>query len=103
VAGFNKGDIDPIGHGDGAVKADAHKLVQAGAHIRFGVDRLHGRLAVAAALLVDVLNVLLLDMAAVHEHEGAKVARRQRAPNVAVVAVFCQIGKIAAVIDVGVA
>ena len=29
------------------------------------------RLAVTAALLVDVLHVLLLDMAAVHEHESA--------------------------------
>ncbi len=103
MAGLEEGNLDAIGDRHLALETDADKLVEARLHILLRVQRLHWRQTVALALLVDILNILLLDVAAVHEHKGAEVARGKRAPDVAAIALFRQIGNIPAVVDVGVA
>ena len=48
-----------------------------------GVDRLDRRLAMLPPLPVDILHVLLLNMAAIEEHGAAEVSRRRGADNLA--------------------
>ena len=53
-------------------------------------------------LPVDILHVLLLNMAAIQEHGAAEVSRSRGADNLAPETLFHQVGDISRVIDVGV-
>jgi hypothetical protein len=53
-------------------------------------------------LPVDILHVLLLNMAAVQEHGAAEVSRSRGADNLAPETLFHQVGDISRVVNVGV-
>ena len=53
-------------------------------------------------LPVDILHVLLLNMAAVEEHGAAEVSRRRGADNLAPETLFHQVRQITRMINVGV-
>jgi len=78
-------------------------LAQAALRICARVNGLNGWLPSARPLLVDVLGILLLNTAAVHEHVGGEVACAHCAPDVARKALLDEVGDIACVINMGMA
>ncbi len=86
----------------GALVADADELLQAGQGVGHGVDRLQRRQVVAAALLVQIGHVRLLNLGAITQHDAAQVARGRGGDDVAGEAIADEAGDVAAVVDVGV-
>ena len=86
-----------------AFVADGDKLVQRLLRVGDGVKRLDRRQIFFGALLGDELRVRFLDVAGIHEHDGAEVARGEGAMDVAGVALLDEVRQIARVIHVRVA
>ena len=81
---------------------DPLKILQGRSRICLGVNRLNRRLAMLPPLPVDILHVLLLNVAAIQEHGAAEVSRGRGADNLAPEPLFHQVGEIARMINVGV-
>ena len=77
-------------------------VVEAGLGIGLGVDRLDWRLALAPQRPVLPLDLALLDLAAVRQHEGEEIERRRGGMDRPGEAAAGQLGHQAAVVDMGV-
>lgn len=102
VTGVNEGQSDTFSDGEGAVIADGDEL----AEDVFSVDEIvtggEQGLIVAFAVFVQPFDVHAVDVGGIREHDTAKVAGGRGGVDVTVEAVVVQLGKVPAMVDVGV-
>lgn len=75
VSRWNERCLDAVGHKDRPVKADADELLQGKSCVGLRVDWFDGRFTLTLASLVEIGYILFLNVAAVHQHVRAQVAR----------------------------
>ena len=103
MAGIPEGDHHPRGNLLRGLVGQALEACERCGHILLPVEGLKELLVLARAPLVDVLDVALLEVGRVHEHDLAQVPRGRGGVDRPAEAFSDQRGKVPAVVDVRVA